>query len=185
MVGTWSDDPVAGTCAAYRATVVSHNAPYDRACQTANVRDDFARVFHLDPVASEPCTEPVDDIQHVFRIGLGSAARHHVIKLIGAIADPGFTLADNLRAAHLDVGRSASHCSISDLVLVVVLVGPARLEELLLLLDCQHHARMQQAGRGPAPPWLPSCFTARSVRTTERWVSNACFCCVPRGALCL
>ena len=59
------------------------------------------------------------------------------------------------------MGRCAGHCSISDLVLVVVLVAPARFEELRLLLDRQHHAGMQQAGREPVPLWLPSCFTAR------------------------
>ena len=69
---------------------------HDRARQTANVQDDFARVFHLDLAASEPCTEQVNDMRHVFRIRLRRAARHHVTKLVGAIADPGTTLADHL-----------------------------------------------------------------------------------------
>ncbi len=73
-----------------------HNVPHDRARQTANVdRDDLARVFHLDLAASESRAELFDDMQHVFRIGLESAARHDVMKLVGAIADPRPKLVDN------------------------------------------------------------------------------------------
>ena len=52
--------------------------------------------FYLDLAASESRAELVDDMQHVFRIGLESAARRDVTKLIGAIGDPRPTLADNL-----------------------------------------------------------------------------------------
>ena len=77
---------------------------------------------------------------------------------------------------HLDVGRCAGHCSISDLVLVVVLVGPGPVSKNCRY--CSIASITPVCSRQGASLRVLGCLmfhSKRSVRTTERWVSNACF----------
>ncbi len=119
-----------------------HDVPHDRASQTAHaIGQDFARVFHRDITAAEPRTKPIDDIEHVLRVGIERAFSHDIPKLVRPVTDPRIKPAHNLIPAHLKPVCRADHRREGRLVLVMVLVEAACLEEKpLLLLPTQDRA---------------------------------------------